>query len=67
MFKLSFDTDNAAFEDAPELETARILEALAAGLRRGGWQAGDLHHYQIVRDSNGNTIGTWKLAPEEER
>jgi hypothetical protein len=63
MFKLSFDTDNAAFVGAPEREVARILRSLASHVE--AWD-GDTRYHNI-RDRNGNTIGTWKLAPEEER
>ena len=64
MFAVSFDTDNAAFAELePELEVARILRALADDV--------ELHRasgkFQPVRDSNGNTVGTWKLNYEEAR
>lgn len=65
MFKLSFDTDNAAFVDrGTGHETARILRELANHIERE-WDG--YAKFSNVRDSNGNTIGTWKLAPEEER
>lgn len=63
MFKLSFDTDNAAFEDDPRPEVARILRNLEAKV----WEWEGYGKFQNIYDSNGNTIGTWKLNPEEER
>jgi hypothetical protein len=67
MFKLSFDTDNAAFRseegDPVPYEAARILREVADSL---DFWTGDTKH-QNIRDLNGNPIGTWKFAPEEER
>jgi hypothetical protein len=63
MFTLSFDTDNAAFEDDPRPEIAHILRELADKV----WQWEGYTKHQNIRDINGNVIGTWKLNPEEER
>jgi hypothetical protein len=54
-FDLHFSTENAAFEDAPLTEVARILRNLADRVERitGGYPAG------TVVDVNGNTIGHW--------
>jgi hypothetical protein len=54
-FDLHFSTDNAAFEEAPLTEVARILRALADRLDRmtGGYP------YGTVSDVNGNVIGHW--------
>jgi hypothetical protein len=60
MFELSFTTNNDAFADSPELEIEYILHRTARQVRAGSREGN-------VRDSNGNTVGTWKLAPEEER
>lgn len=50
--KIEFETDNAAFDDAPEIEAARILRDLADKLESHG------HYLSMnVRDVNGNTIG----------
>jgi hypothetical protein len=63
MFTLSFDTDNAVFEEHPEQEVSRILSEIAHQVLHNPVD----HHFQNVRDINGNTIGTWKLVPEESR
>ena len=55
MFTLTIQTDNAAFEDAPGEEVARILEETAAKLRNMA-QSGNL------RDINGNKVGTFELS-----
>ena len=58
MFTLQFTTDNAAFEDCPEAEIARILRALAGKVERGETDG-------TVRDANGNRVGEWGwIAPE---
>jgi len=53
-FKLQFNMDNAAFEEDDAGEVGKILEKVAddfiSGLVSGG-----------VRDSNGNTVGTWEI------
>ena len=51
MFKLEISTDNAAFEDNPD-ELAQIVEGVANSIRDGVVQG-------MVRDSNGNTVGTF--------
>lgn len=60
---MSFSLDivslgNAAFEDQPELEVARILRNVADKLEQGetdGW----------CRDINGNPVGSWSIARED--
>lgn len=56
-FLMRFDMDNAAFEDAPELEAVRILEDVATRIRQGA--AGG-----NVRDVNGNTVGKFAILGE---
>ncbi len=51
-FTLEFDCDNAAFDDQPEVETARILRKVADGIESGAIE--DRH---VIRDINGNNIG----------
>lgn len=58
MFKLEFKTGNAAFENAPEVETARILSDIASHLLNG-------YKSRIVRDVNGNNIGSWELTEND--
>lgn len=58
MFELVFSTSNAAFDDL-EHEVAIILRGLANHIidNPGG-------PYGIIRDSNGITVGHWKLTKE---
>ena len=46
--------DNAAFDDAPASEIARILRHVARAVERGD-ELG-----QLV-DANGNTVGSWRV------
>lgn len=54
-FRLTIDTDNAAFEGENKgLETARILRVVADRLER---RDGDFGYFQTLRDVNGNDVG----------
>lgn len=59
MVIIEIETDNAAFEDAPSYEVARILRKLAdtmeseQPLTRGGM----LPNIVALRDVNGNPVG----------
>ena len=58
MFTLQFTTDNAAFEDCPEAEIARILRNIADRVDQGSDEG-------VAMDANGNRVGTWSwIAPE---
>jgi len=58
MFKLEFDTDNAAFEPIGGLdETARILQDVARRISQGETSG-------RVRDVNGNCVGHFELKTE---
>lgn len=52
--KIKFSTDNAAFDEYPELETARILNKITTEI---------LDHQKsgLIIDINGNIIGSWEL------
>lgn len=52
-FTVKFDTDNAAFEDDPSYEIARILRGIAARVESGE----DCSHYLTILDINGNSVG----------
>lgn len=56
MFRIEIDTGNAAFEDVPGYEVARILRDLAERLTDASTGEG------AVMDVNGNEVGTWELA-----
>lgn len=55
-------TGNAAFEDAPASEIARILRELAKRMEDGDFPEGDTP----VRDINGNRCGSVFLADDGE-
>ena len=56
-FKLTINTDNAAFDDDMEAELARILTDIAQALRDyGPWAGG------TIRDINGNPVGTYTIT-----
>lgn len=53
-FRLDFDMDNAAFEDNPAHETEVLLRQVAYAISHGARKG-------AVRDSNGNTVGSWEI------
>jgi hypothetical protein len=63
MFKLEIATDNAAFEDDPAYEVARILRGVLERVEHGGLVDTDSG---TLRDSNGNRVGSWEYSQEEE-
>jgi len=58
MFKLKIKTENAIFDERPELEIKRILLKLAERIE-------DIDRYQeeagVIMDANGNRVGTWSF------
>jgi hypothetical protein len=61
MIKIEFQTGNAAFDDMPGLEIARILRALADKLESAtSGTNGPIH------DSNGNRVGAYSFEPSED-
>ena len=52
---ISITMNNAAFDDEPEIELARILRDLAARVERGYDQVN-------LRDANGNKVGEFKIV-----
>lgn len=57
-FTLTIDCDNAAFEDDPSVEVARILADASRYVSAG-------YSSQPTRDSNGNTVGAWGFEGDE--
>lgn len=57
VFKLEFKTDSAAFLDDPMTEPANVLRRVALRIDYGETSG-------IVRDSNGNTIGSFELTED---
>lgn len=55
MFELRIDTGNAAFEDAPGVELARLLREIADQVEGSPVP-------RAVRDANGNQVGAWRLT-----
>ena len=58
MLKIEFNTDNAAFSDDLEMETVAILERITNTIKEGFRRDG------TIRDTNGNTIGSWSLTAD---
>jgi hypothetical protein len=56
-FVVSIETDNAAFEDAPENEIARILSELADKVEGRGMAVVTVFGSLTLRDINGNIVG----------
>jgi len=56
-FRVEIDTGNAAFDDYPLIEVARILRALAADI-----EVNDGVPFNL-RDVNGNMVGSARLEP----
>jgi len=63
MFKLHFETGNAAFDDCPAIKIARILRAVAREVETG-WIASAGGGNSPIHDANGNTIGVMAYRPE---
>jgi len=65
MIKIEFDTGNAAFNNCEGIESARILTKLCQHLEFHG--ENELNNETIIiKDLNGNTIGTMKTEREQE-
>lgn len=60
MFRLTMETDNAAFaDDGAHLEVARILRVAAAQIEEFGIPDMDA---VALRDTNGNVVGDYELT-----
>lgn len=57
-FKLEIECNNAAFEDAPDDEIARILRSCARRLEIG---FEGVSGRNALFDANGNRVGTFQL------
>ena len=60
-FIVKFDTDNAAFENDPSIEAARILRMIADRIETQGCP----EFYQTIHDINGNDVGRYALKHPE--
>ena len=58
--RIEFKTDNAAFEDYRAMSIADILHGIAIQIEHD-WSTED-----VIRDVNGNAIGTWTTNGTEE-
>ena len=56
---IEIEMDNAAFEDSPASELARILRGIAAKVANGETEI-------VARDINGNSVGSLEITTEEE-
>lgn len=61
-FTLSFQMDNAAFDENPAREVARILFDAAQRIESTDKVP---EYFENLRDLNGNTIGTYAAKPDE--
>ena len=60
-FLLRINTENAAFDEFPYVELARMLREIADKIE---YQSRvDLHCFQNARDINGNTVGQYAIKP----
>lgn len=59
LFTVIIDTNNAAFTDSGGTELAALLSGIAEQLAYT--ERGDIRK-QVLRDSNGNTVGYWQWA-----
>lgn len=60
-FQLQIDSGNAAIVEDPETAIRRILEGAIRNLRGGVFNSGF-----DIRDDNGNKVGFWWIATENE-
>ncbi|MNK49866.1 hypothetical protein D3C87_687310 [compost metagenome] len=56
-FTVNMRCDNAAFDDAPEAEIARILREMADSLESRGASG----FFETIHDINGNDVGRYAL------
>lgn len=74
---LRMEMENAAFDDNRAIEASRVLQSVAAQFERGS-MSGDTETVGEkikarasvngwIRDSNGNTCGTWEAKPRRTR
>ena len=60
-FIMRFDMNNAAFEDNPAREVARILYAAAQAIESADSVP---EYFTNVRDENGNVVGAYAAKPD---
>ena len=65
MIKIEFDTGNAAFNNCEGIESARILTDLCKHLEFHSTELNNDNY--IIKDLNGNTIGTMKTESDQEK
>ena len=54
-FTLNINMDNAAFDECPEIELARILQKITQEIITG------LTYNNKIKDINGNTVGNFEI------
>ena len=59
-FRLNLNCDNAAFDELPNHEIARILREAADRIEAGDLPAG----YTNLHDINGNAVGAYRMREE---
>ena len=58
--KIEYNIDNAAFNETPLPETKRIFAEIVERIANGSGG-------EIIRDINGNTIGSWRINDYSQR
>ena len=61
VFTCTIRCENAAFEETPASELARILRSIAKRLETEGASG----FYETIRDINGNDVGRWAVKPQQ--
>ena len=61
-FTMTLECDNAAFDQDPQIEIARILAKLADQIHRGPDMIGAEAGGRLL-DINGNHVGDWEVTP----
>ena len=59
-FECNINMDNDAFVDTKHFELSNILKSIANNVQ----DREDNIRSQIIRDTNGNKIGNWKIVEE---
>jgi hypothetical protein len=62
VIEIRIETGNAAFEDEPATEIARILRELADAFERDGGPVDARSGGATLRDVNGNTVGGVRIT-----
>ena len=63
---IKIEMDNAAFDETPATEVARILRSLASDIERNPpHERGNVVN-TVLRDINGNAVGNFEIKPKRD-